>query len=67
MKNDNQIILQIFILKAKNFRELQIHDIKHEIIKKLKSNKNIHFSLEEMNTKILIIANDMTVKKLIII
>jgi hypothetical protein len=67
MKNYNQIILQIIILKAKNFRELQIHDIKHEIIKKLKSNKNIHFSLEEMNTKILIIANDMTVKKLIII
>jgi hypothetical protein len=67
MKNDNQMILQIIILKAKNFRERKIHDIKHEIIKKLKSNKNIHFSLKKINSKILIIASDMTVKKLIII
>jgi hypothetical protein len=45
----------------------EIHNIKHEIIKKFKSNTNINFSLEEMNSKILIIANDMTVKKLILI
>ncbi len=67
MKNDNQMVHQIIILKAKNFREREIHDIKHEIIKKFKSNTNIRFSLEEMNSKILIIANDMTIKKLVLI
>ncbi len=69
MKNYNQMILQIIILKAKNFRKREIHDIKHEIIKKFEANINtiIHFSFEEMNSKILIIANDMTVKKLILI
>ncbi len=67
MKNDNPMILQIIILKAKNFRKREIYDIKHEIIKKFKPNRNIHFSLEEMNSKILIIANDMTIKKLILI
>jgi hypothetical protein len=49
MKNDNQMVLQIIILKAKNFRKREIYDIKHEIIKKFMSNTNIHFSLEEMN------------------
>jgi hypothetical protein len=53
MKNDNQMIL-----KKKIFRKREIYDIKHEIIKKLKSNINIHFSLEEMNSKTLITAND---------
>jgi hypothetical protein len=67
MKNDNLIILLIIILKAKNFRKREIYDIKHEIIKKFKSNTNIDFSLEEINSKILIIANDMTIKKLILI
>jgi hypothetical protein len=67
MKNDNQMVHQIIILKAKNFREREIHDIKHEIIKKFKSNTNIRFSLEEINSKILIIANDMTIKKLVLI
>ncbi len=61
MKNDKQMILLIIILKAKNFLKREIYDIKHEIIKKFKSNRNIHFSLEEMNSKILIIANDMTI------
>ncbi len=36
MKNDNQMIHQIIILKAKNFRKREIYDIKHEIIKKLR-------------------------------
>ncbi len=58
MKNDNQMILMIIILKTKNFCKREIYAIKHEIIKKLKSNANIHFSLEEMNSKTLIIAND---------
>jgi hypothetical protein len=65
MKNDNQMILLIVILKAKNFRKREIYDIKHEIIKKLKLNTNIHFSLEEMNSKILIIAIDIVMFKLI--
>ncbi len=64
MKNDNPMILQIIILKAKNFRKREIYDIKHEIIKKFASNRNIDFPLEEINSKILIIANDMTIKKL---
>ncbi len=67
MKNDNLMILLIIILKAKNFRKREIYDIKHEIIKKFKSNTNIGFSLEEINSKILIIANNMTIKKLILI
>jgi hypothetical protein len=67
MKNDNQMILQIIILKEKNFHKREIYDIKHEIIKKFKSNTNIRFSLEEMNSKILIIANDMTIEKVILI
>jgi hypothetical protein len=58
MKNENQMIFQIIILKAKSFRKREIYDIKHEIIKKFASNTNIHFSLEEMTSKILIIAND---------
>ncbi len=66
MKNNNQMILLIFILKANNFHKREIYDIKHEIIKKFKSNTNIHFSLEEMNSKILIIANDMTIMKLVL-
>jgi hypothetical protein len=61
------MILQIIILKEKNFRKREIYDIKHEIAKKFKSNKNIRFSLEEMNSKILIIANDMTIEKVILI
>jgi hypothetical protein len=52
MKNDNLMILLIIILKAKNFRKREIYDIKHEIIKKFKSNTNIGFSLEEINSKI---------------
>jgi hypothetical protein len=58
------MILLIIILKANHFRKHEIYDIKHEIIKKFTSNTNIDFSLEEINSKILIIANDMTIKKL---
>jgi hypothetical protein len=52
MKNDNQMILLIIILKAKNFRKREIYDIKHEIIKKFTSNTNIHFSLGEYELNI---------------
>jgi hypothetical protein len=49
MKNDNQMILLMNILMAENFSNREIDDIKHEIIKKFTSNRNIDISLEEMN------------------
>jgi hypothetical protein len=64
MKNDNQMTLLINILMAKNCRNREIYDIKHEIIKKFMPNRNFHFLLKKMNSKILIIANDMTYRKI---
>ncbi len=61
------MILLIIILKENNFRKREIYDIMHDIIKKFTSNTNIHFSLEEMNSKILIFSNDMTITKLVLI
>ncbi len=36
----------------------EINDIMHDIIKKFTSNRNFHFSLEEINSKLLIIVYD---------
>jgi hypothetical protein len=63
MKNKNQMILLIIILKANNFRKREIYDIMHDIIKKFTSNTNFDLSLEKMNSKILIIANVMNIEK----